>query len=145
MGAAIKDKAQTYLYKKGLSMKCVMISGRTIKQGTSREVGKTSEEYAENVAVAFMNENDMKEIGVEEGGQVNVRTKFGSTVVRCKKSRLDCGIVFMPYGPWVSVLTGVDTQGTGMPDLKGVEAEVSATSEKIQTIFDILKIMKGSQ
>ena len=80
-------------------MRCILISGRTIKQGTSREVGKTSEEYAENVAVAFMNENDMKEIGVGEGGQVNVRTKFGSTVVRCKKSRLDCGIVFMPYGP----------------------------------------------
>ncbi len=123
-------------------MKCVLISGRTIKQGTSREVGKTSEEYAENVAVAFMNEDDMKGIGVEEGGRVNVRTKFGSTIVRCLKSKLDRGIVFMPYGPWVNSLTSASTQGTGMPDSKGVDAEVFATSEKIQTVFDIVKTMK---
>ncbi|MFH1821321.1 MAG: molybdopterin dinucleotide binding domain-containing protein [Methanobacteriota archaeon] len=126
-------------------MKCVLISGRTIKQGISREVGKTSEEYAENVAVAFMNEDDMKDMGAEEGGNVNVRTKFGSTVVRCKKSKLDRGIVFMPYGPWVNVLTGPETHGTGMPDSKGFEAEVSATNEKIQTVFDILKLMKVPQ
>lgn len=124
-------------------MKCVLISGRTAKQGSSLEVGKTSKEYLENVAVVMMNEDDMKEIGIEEGKPAKISTKFGSTVVRCKKSKLDRGIIFMPFGPWVSILTGVDTQGTGMPDSKGIEVEISATDEKVQTVSDILKTMKG--
>jgi len=124
-------------------MKCVLISGRTAKQGSSLEVGKTSKEYFENVAVVMMNEDDMKEIGIEEGKSAKISTKFGSTVVRCKKSKLDRGIIFMPFGPWVGILTGVDTQGTGMPDSKGIEVEISATDEKLQTVSDILKTMKG--
>lgn len=124
-------------------MKCVLISGRTAKQGSSLEVGKTSKEYLENVAVVMMNEDDMKEIGVEEGEPARISTKFGSTVVRCRKSKLDRGTIFMPFGPWVSILTGVDTQGTGMPDSKGIEVEIFATDEKVQTVSDILKIMEG--
>jgi formylmethanofuran dehydrogenase subunit D len=126
-------------------MKCILISGRTTKQGTSLELGKTSQEYAENVAVIMMNEDDMKELGVEEGKPVRVSTELGSTVVRCTKSKLDRGIVFMPFGPWVSLLTGADTQGTGMPDSKGIEVEISATDEGAQTISDILEMMRGTQ
>ncbi len=124
-------------------MKYILISGRTLGQGKSLEVGKTSEEYFLNVAVVFMNEDDMKEIGAEEGKTVKVSTRFGSTVVSCKKSKLDRGIIFMPFGPWTSVLTGVDTQGTGMPDLKGIKVEVSPTDEKLTTVPDILNTMRG--
>ncbi|MFQ6079613.1 MAG: molybdopterin dinucleotide binding domain-containing protein [Thermodesulfobacteriota bacterium] len=126
-------------------MKCILISGRTLQQGTSLEVGKTSEEYFRNVAVAFMNEDDMKEIGAEEGKTVRVSTKFGSTVVLCKKSKLDRGMIFMPFGPWTSVLIGIDTQGTGMPDSKGIEAEVSSTDEKLSTVPDILNTLGDQQ
>ncbi len=124
-------------------MKCILISGRTLQQGKSLEVGKTSEEYFRNVAVAFMNEDDMEAIGVEEGKTVRVSTRFGSTVVSCKKSKLDRGMIFMPFGPWTSVLTGADTQGTGMPDSKGIEAEVATTDEKLTTVPDILNTMRG--
>lgn len=124
-------------------MKCILITGRTSKQGTSLEVGKSSEEYLENVAVAMMNEDDMKQIGVEEGRPVKVRTELGSTVVRCRKSKLDRGIIFMPFGPWVSLLMGADTQGTGMPDSKGIEVEVSATDEGVKKISEILRVVKG--
>jgi len=126
-------------------MKCILISGRTSKQGASLEVGKSSQEYFENVAVVMMNEDDMKEIGVEEGRPVKVITDMGSTVVRCKKFKLDRGTAFMPFGPWVSVLIGVDTQGTGMPDSKGVEVEVSTTDEEVQTISEILKVVRGAR
>lgn len=124
-------------------MKYIFISGRTLQQGKALEVGKTSEEYFQNVAVVFMNEDDMKKIGAEEGKPVKVSTRFGSIVVACKKSKLDRGMVFMPLGPWTSALTGVDTQGTGMPDLKGIDAEVLPTDEKISTVADILNILRG--
>lgn len=125
-------------------MRCILISGRTSKQGTSLELGKASEDYLANVAVVMMNEEDMREIGIAEGIPVKVRTRFGGTVVKCVKSRLDRGTIFMPFGPWTSLITGSDTQGTGMPDLKGIEAEVSATEENVQTISDILKIIRGT-
>jgi len=124
-------------------MKCILISGRTTKQGTSLEAGKTSREYVENVAIVMMNEDDMRELGVEEGKPVKVSTELGSTIVRCRKSKLDRGTIFMPFGPWVSMLMGSDTQGTGMPNSKGIKAEVSATRQEVQTISDILKVVRA--
>jgi formylmethanofuran dehydrogenase subunit D len=124
-------------------MKFTLISGRTLKQGTSLEMGKTSREYFDNVAVIMMNEDDMKEIGAEAGTPVEVSTGFGSTVVRCKGSKINRGIAFMPYGPWVNMVISADTQGTGMPDSKGVEAEISATDKEVLGVTDIIKLMEG--
>lgn len=124
-------------------MKVILISGRTVEQGTSLEISKTSEEYSNNVAMIMMNENDMKEIGVKEGENVEVNTKFGSAVVRCKESRIDHGIAFMPYGPWANMVIGADTQGTGMPDSKGVEAEILATDKDILKIVNAITQIKG--
>lgn len=118
-----------------------LITGRTAKQGTSLEIGKTSKEYFENVAAILMNEADMKEIGVEEGEPVEVKTERGSTVVKCKKSEVDRGIAFMPYGPWASMIIGKDTQGTGMPDSKGFKAEISATDKKVPTAAEIVDLV----
>lgn len=123
-------------------MKVILISGRTTKQGTSLEMGKTSEEYSNNVAVIMMNENDMKKIGAKEDGHVEVRTKFGSAVVRCKESRIDRGIAFMPYGPWANMMISADTQGTGMPDYKGVDAKISATDKDVLTIANVIERIK---
>ena len=124
-------------------MKVILISGRTVKQGTSLEMGKTSEEYSNNVAIIMMNEDDMKKIGAKEGEHVEVRTKFGSAVVRCKESRIDRGIAFMPYGPWANMVIGSDTQGTGMPNSKGIEAKISATEKDVPTIANVIKRIKG--
>lgn len=124
-------------------MKVILISGRTTKQGTSLEMGKTSEEYSDNVALIMMNENDMEKIGVKEGEHVEVRTKFGSAVVRCEESRIDRGIAFMPYGPWANMVIGADTRGTGMPDSKGIKAMISATDKDVLTIADAIKQIKG--
>lgn len=125
-------------------MKVTLITGRTTDQGKSLELGKSSEEYLKSVATIEMNEDDMKEIGTKEGEAVEVSSKFGSTVVRCKKSKLSRGTVFMPYGPWANFLVGADTQGTGMPDSKGIELEISATKKSVPTIPKMIKLMKGS-
>ena len=123
-------------------MKAKLISGRTAKQGTSLEIGKTSNEYFDNVAVIMMNEGDMREIGAKEGAPVEVSTEFGSTVVTCKKSSLDPGMAFMPYGPWVNMVIGGETHSTGTPDFKGLEAEISPTDEHVPTISEIVKLIR---
>jgi len=49
----------------------------------------------------------------------------------------------MPYGPWVNMVIGADTQGTGMPNSKGVEAKILATDKDVSTIANVIKWIKG--
>lgn len=119
-------------------VKMILITGRTIEQGKGLESGKTSQEYFEEVAVAFLNESDMKELELEENASVKISTNYGSIVVKCKEGRLDRGILFMPLGPWTGALIGSDTEGTGMPKTRCIEVEVSKIEEKPTSLDEVL-------
>ncbi len=123
-------------------MKAILVIGRTVEHRASLEVRKTSSDYFENVAVIEMSESDMNNIGVKEGKNVEISSSSGSTVAKCRKSNIENGIVFMPHGPWACMVLNGDTHGTGMPDLKGIPVDVSATDKNIPTVKEILKIMK---
>ena len=127
------------------SLKYILNTGRTTEQGVGLESGKTSKEYYDNVAVAFLNREDMAELGLEENAPVKVSTESGSVVVRCRKGELDRGSVFMPLGPWASLVVGAETEGTGMSRAKGIEAEVSRTEEELTTLDRMLDILRGSR
>lgn len=122
-------------------MKCILNTGRTTEQGVGLESGKTSQEYYDKVAVAFLNGGDMEELGLKENASVKVSTKFGSVVVKCVRGELDRGNVFMPLGPWASLVVGVDTEGTGMPMAKGIEAEIFRTEDELTTLDKVLEIL----
>ena len=125
-------------------MKIVLLSGRTTKQGVTAEIGKTSDDYLQNVAVIQLNQKVMENLGLTDGDAVEVKTKHGSAVVKCRESDIGENMGFMPYGPWANMLIGSDTQSTGMPDSKGVEAEVVKTDKAIESVDDILnRIVEG--
>jgi len=87
-----------------------------------------------------MNEEDMKRLGIQDGDKVRVTTKFGSVVLTAKKSRRikSPGTAFIPYGPWANFIMDSATDGTGMPLLKGMPAQVEPTDEKVLTIRDLI-------
>ena len=120
-------------------IKVTLISGRTADQGSSLEIGKTSDEYRENVALIELSKKDAEELGLSDGDHVDVKTDYGSTVVKCRLSeKLDPGLAFMPYGPWVNQVIGSETKGTGMPDYKGVQVTISsAKSASILTVKEL--------
>lgn len=125
-------------------MKIVLLSGRTTKQGVAAEIGKTSDDYLQNVALIQVNQKVMEELGVADGDAVEVKTKHGSAVVKCQKSDVEENMGFMPYGPWANLLIGSDTQGTGMPDSKGVEAEIVKTNKAVESVDELLnRIVEG--
>jgi formylmethanofuran dehydrogenase subunit D len=65
-------------------------------------------------------------------------------VVSCRKSDIDETMGFMPYGPWSNLLIGSDTQSTGMPDSKGISADVRKTEKGIESVDDLLtRIVEG--
>ncbi len=103
----------------------VLITGRSTKQGRTIHLGKEAKEYIEEISTAEMNPADMEALQVKDGDRVQLSTKHGSTVVRCKKGTVPPGLLFVAYGKFVNTLVGPDTQGTGMPDTKGFEVEVT--------------------
>jgi len=123
-------------------LKFSLLTGRTIEQGTGKEYGKLSEEYQRRVAVCEMDPEDMKRLGVRENDNVRVSTDHGSVVVRAVKSARTPhpAVVFIPYGPWASLIVNPKTDGTGMPSLKGLPAEVEpAPDEMVLSLPELLK------
>ncbi len=119
----------------------VLITGRTDKQGVTLEIGKTSMDYYESVAVVELNEEDAEKLGLNENQPVKVETENGAVIVRCKYSKsVKPGLAFMPYGPWTSLLMTHNTEGISMPSYKGVKAKITPQEEKMKvlTIEEIL-------
>jgi len=120
-----------------------LLSGRTLHQGTGKEVGKTSQEYFKNVAICEIDPEDMKTLSIREGTNVKISTEFGSVVVKATESKRapHQQIVYMPYGPWVNTLIDFKTHGTGMPSFKGIPAtiEPAAPAEPVLTLQELLK------
>ena len=113
-----------------------------MRQGVGKETGKTSTKYLESVAFCEIHPKDMEKIGIKPGMNVRVTTKYGSVVVKAMlASTIDEeGKIFIPYGPYASLLTDAETASSGMPTFKGLEAYLEpALEEKILSISELVK------
>ncbi len=114
-------------------------------QGEGLEIGKNSDQYQDEVATVFLSESDMEEMGLEEGSSVEVSGAVDSCVVKCQKADLDEGLAFMPLGPWASFILSTDTSGTGMPQSKGLEVEISKTEKNVKSLEKMMKSFGGKR
>lgn len=119
-----------------------LISGRSIGQGRGKELGKFSEQYFESATICELSSDDMSLLGVSEGANIKIKTAHGDVVVKACTSRqtLPKGLAFIPYGPWANRLTDPQTHGSGMPSLKGIEAEVCpAPHEEVLRLDNLIR------
>jgi len=125
------------------SLKVILLTGRTLRQGQGKDYGKLSERYWRSVAICEIDPDDLKKMGIKENNPVKITTNYGSVVVRAIKSMRapHPGRVFVPYGPWASIIVNPKTHGTGMPSLKGIEATIqpAAGVEKVLTLPELLQ------
>lgn len=122
-------------------LEVILNTGRSIRQGEAME-GKTHHGYQEAVAVCEMDPADMDKIRIKEGDNVKIKTKYGAVIVKATESHQAPheGIVFMPMGPWASVVIDPNTDSTGMPSLKNIKAVITpASDEKVLDIFSLTK------
>lgn len=120
----------------------LLLTGRTVYQGVEKEKGKFTSGYQEHVAICEVDPDDMQRLNIKESSRIRVTTDFGDVVVRAVKSLRapHTKIIFMPYGPWASVIMDAGTDGTGMPTLKGIPASLTNVSnEKILTVKELLE------
>jgi formylmethanofuran dehydrogenase subunit D len=127
------------------AIKVTIISGRSLSQARSRELGKFSEEYSRSVAVCELDPDDMTELGALDGDNVRVKTEFGEVILRASISRQapHKRVAFIPYGAWASMLFGTATHTSGMPTLKGVKATIERAAEaKIANLHEITRMKR---
>lgn len=126
-------------------MEFILITGRTIDQGKFKEHAKITEKYKASVTLCEMHSADMEKLGVKDGDNIRVKTDFGSIVVKVKRSKRikTPGIVFIPFGPWVNSILPSETEGTGMPHLKGFKVKIEPTSDPVPDIKELLLKIYG--
>lgn len=107
-------------------LKLLLITGRSLKQGTGLNLGKHSAEYREATSTLEMNGSDMQQLGVQDGDGVRVSSAFGETSVRCRRAELPAGMAFIAYGPASSDVIDAETGASGMPDSKQIPVVVQA-------------------
>ena len=125
----------------------VLLTGRTVYQGVGKEKGKLTKDYMNNVAICELDPEDMTRMKIKENSNVKIITDFGSVILKAVKSLRapHSKILFVPYGPWASLVIDPSTDSTGMPSLKGIPAIIEpATTERILNVFEILEIYYGT-
>ena len=78
-------------------LKLVLITGRSLKQGTGLNLGKNSAEYRAAVSTLEMSGSDMQQLDVQDGDEIRVRSPFGQTDVRCRRGDLPIGMAFIAF------------------------------------------------
>ncbi|MEX0717871.1 MAG: molybdopterin dinucleotide binding domain-containing protein [Planctomycetaceae bacterium] len=98
----------------------ILIPGRTSRQGTALNEGKSTDGYRREIDTLLMNPDDMARLELSEGDAVRMWNRVGEVVVSVKsgKEELPPGMLFISYGDNSSKLMGGETHGSGMPDSK---------------------------
>ena len=120
-----------------------LISGRTALQGVGLEIGKTSDQYFQSASLVEVSTEDAEAMGLEDGKAVEVATPHGSVVVTGQVSKgLERGMAFFPYGIWSNQVFGSETDGTGMPAYKGVEATLELTDGGVPSLTELVERLR---
>ncbi|MEE8167741.1 MAG: molybdopterin dinucleotide binding domain-containing protein [Candidatus Hydrothermarchaeales archaeon] len=112
-------------------LKVTLTTGRSISQGQAKEGEKALDSYTNSAAICEFDPTDMKKLGAKEGDTIRVRTSTGEVALKAvlSKQAPHKGLIFVPIGPWANAVTDYDTSSTGMPSLKGIEAEVELAKD----------------
>lgn len=106
-------------------MELILITGRTRRQGLNLVRGKSGDEYWDEIKKVGISSEDLEALGIKEGSRLVLETGYGKmTGIARVDEGLPRGMIFVPQGPLANRLIGGDTQGTGMPDYKGLYVKV---------------------
>ncbi|HSQ02303.1 MAG TPA: tungsten-dependent formylmethanofuran dehydrogenase subunit FwdD [Methanobacterium sp.] len=123
-------------------MNFILNTGRTIWQGQAIESGKDLQMYVDAAAVCNMNRNQMEELGVKDGDNIEVVSEYGDVVVKVvtAKEELPDVMIYIPMGPWANRVIRPNTDSTATPSFKNIPVEINPTDE---AVLDMPTLMKG--
>jgi len=123
-------------------MKVILNTARTVWQGEAIESGKDLDMYVKYAAICQVTPSLLKELGIEEGDNVEIVSEHGNVVVKTEvaKEALPEGMIFMPLGPWCNRIVHPDTESTAMPTFKGVSVEIFTTDKPVLDMPTLMKV-----
>lgn len=126
-----------------MELEVTLVTGRSMRQGVGKESGKTSARYRDSVGICEMHPQDLATLGIKPATNVKVSTEFGSIVVKAISSLHfeGPGTIFIPYGPYASMLFNSDTGSSGMPTFKGIHAKVEPAQQ--ESVLDVRQLVKA--
>jgi formylmethanofuran dehydrogenase subunit D len=97
----------------------------------------------ENLAIAFFNPLDIKELNINSDTNVKISNDTGSVIVKCKiDEKLPQGMVLMPVSIWANQITFVLDD-----DLiyKNIIVQIEPTEDKVLDYDDLLQKFKRGE
>jgi len=111
-----------------MSLTGLLITVRTAKQGAAMEKGKLhNDEYLQEISSLTISQEDLDALALGEEKKALLKTDVGEVVVYCRPGDVPSGLFFLPLGHIANSVTWAETQGTGVPDFKGVTAVLTAS------------------
>lgn len=97
----------------------------------------TGDRYQKLAARVWLSPEDLKLLGTNDGGSVELRNDTGSIVVQAKSDPTNKpGLGYMPFSLYSLTLTGYDA-GTGLPNFKRIRVTVSPSDRDITPISEL--------
>ncbi len=122
-----------------------VVTYQDIFQYGAGKMGLHSEEYLKLSASIILDKGDMASLGVAEGGKVLLENELNRIVVNATASadKPHPGLVFMIKSPWSNQLEGDESCPAGASGFKGIQAQVSPSSEGITQMDEILQRLRA--
>ena len=116
-----------------------IITRRDVFQASVCEEDRFGDECLELSAMVVLDDAEMKRMGVKDGANVRLTSKWGSVVVRARVSprKEQKGLGFMVNSPWVNTLVSDETPD-GIPAFKDIEAKITISKDGITGIQELL-------
>lgn len=116
-----------------------IITRRDVFQSSVCEEDRFGDECLELSALIVLDAAEMKRMGIQDGANVRLISKWGSVVVRARASPREeqKGLGFMVNSPWVNALVSEKTPD-GMPAFKDIEVKITISKDGITGIQELL-------
>ena len=96
----------------------------------------------ENVALALINPENLKELNSKSNSNVNISSQFGSVILRVKDDEnVPKGMVYIPVSIWANQLTGIENDQL---IYKNLNANVESCTEPVLEFKELILKIKPS-
>lgn len=122
-----------------------VVTYRDIFQYGAEKMGLHSEEYLRLSASIILDKGDMASLGIAEGGKVLLENELNRVVLNATASadKPHPGLVFMIKSPWSNQLEGDESCPAGASGFRGIQAQISPSSEGITQMDEILQRLRA--
>ena len=96
----------------------------------------------ENVALALINPENLKELNSKSNSNVKISSQFGSVILRAKDDEnVPKGMVYIPVSIWANKLTGIENDQL---IYKNLNANVESCTEPVLEFKELILKIKPS-